>query len=194
MPAYITVPAPTVVLPSTIAPTDAGFKAWTFDPAIMVNNSIVGAGGTLNLTRLENKTGAGMTVGSVSVFVNTAGATLGNVGFGVWSWGATGALLASSVNANGATTTAFQSSGTKTVTFTTPPTIAAGAAFYVGFWFTGTTMPTLSRASGTAAVHNIGFTATPFRYATANTGLTTTAPATLGTQTSLGLAWWVATA
>jgi hypothetical protein len=58
MPAYITVPAPTVVLPSTIAPTDAGFKAWTFDPAIMVNNSIVGAGGTLNLTRLENKTGA----------------------------------------------------------------------------------------------------------------------------------------
>jgi hypothetical protein len=194
MPAYVTVPVPTVVLPSTIAPTDAGFKAWTFDPATVVNNSIVGAGGTLNLIRLENKTGAGMTVGSVSVFVNTAGATLANVGFGVWAFAATGALLASSVNANGATTTAFQSTGQKIVTFTTPPTIAAGAAFYVGFWFTGTTMPTLARSSGTAALHNIGFAATPFRYATSSTGLTTTAPATLGTQTSLGLAWWVATA
>lgn len=184
---------PTVPAPSVIAPSDAGFKVWAFDPAITVNNSLVGAAGTLNLTRLENKTGAAMTVNSASVFVNTAGATLANVGFGVWAWGATGALLASSVNANGATATAFQSNGQKVVTFPTPPTVAAGAAFYVGFWFTGTTMPTLARASGTAAMHNVGFAATPFRYATANTGLTTAAPATLGAQTSLGLAWWVAT-
>jgi hypothetical protein len=148
----------------------------------------VGTAGLLQIVRLWVREST--VISSASVYVGIAGATLSNVGFGLWS--SAGALLTSSVNANGAVGTAFQSVGVKTVTFAAPQTIGTGS-FYLGWWTTGTTQPALHRSASTATT-NAGLVAPNLRFATANTGLTNTAPATLGTQTSNSSAYWVAAA
>lgn len=161
---------------------DHGFKVWSFDPCNATNSTVIGTAGRLYLVRLPIR--EPITLSSMTVSVATAGASLTNVGFGYWNYAPTGALLASSVNANGATTTAFQSTGEKTVTFT--PFTVSGPV-YAGFWFTGTTLPALHR-SGNVQVTNFGLAATASRFGQANTGLTTTAPANLSSIVSSALA------
>lgn len=186
MPLY----APPVQVPGYVNPLNAGFKAWSIDPAAAVNQTTVSTAGLLYLTALWNNSTLPISVSSVNVVVGTAGATLTNVGFALYDYSATGALLTSSVNANGATAVAFQSLGQKTVTFTAQ-TIAANTGFYVGFWFTGTTRPGIVRGASTAGVANTGFTATPFRFGTSTAALTTAAPDPMGAQTVGGNAWLV---
>lgn len=172
-------PAPT---PAPTAPSSLhSYKGWSFDPALIAGGTLVPAAGTLYLTKLQ----APGSISTVETNVVTAGVTLANVGFALYS--VAGALLTSSVNANGATAAAFQAVGAKAVTFTAR---SITDALYVGFWFTGTTLPTLARGSTTAPV-NMLLAAPNFRFSSANTGLTTTAPATLGTQTAVNVAWWM---
>lgn len=170
-------------------PASYGFKAWAGDPQNFASPSIIAAGGALNMVRLYNPGAQPLTVSSASVLVTTAGATLTNVGFALYA-PSTQALLTSSVNANGATATAFQGTGVRTVTFT-PQTIAGGADVYVAFWFTGTTLPTLIRGAGSALASNMTLASPNLRFCTANTGLTTAAPATYTAQTALNVAYWV---
>lgn len=181
MPLYL----PPSVTPS-VRPVDYGYDLWTFDPASASTSGSLGTAGTLHLAKIYN-TGA-LTVSSVSLYITAAGATLGNVGVGIWNEGAAGARLTSSVNTNGATTAAFQGTGEKIVTFTTPATTTGN--FYVGWWTTGTTQPTYMRASTLGGI-NVGLTVNNSRFVTSSTGLTTTAPATLGTIAQSALAWWV---
>jgi hypothetical protein len=101
-----------------------------------------------------------------------------------------GVVLQSSVNANGATAVAFQSNGLKPVTVSSQA-VAAGAAVYVGFWFTGTTMPTLSRGT-TVNVMDANLATPNLRFSTANASLTTTAPNPFTAQSIAAAAWWVA--
>lgn len=171
--------------PTNTSPSDHNVDAWSMDPAAIPLNSTALTAGALNLVKLQLPSLT--SINTVFVTVATAGATLTNVGFALYS--AAGALMTSSVNTNGATATAFQSTGVKTVTFTTPQIITG--YFYVGFWSTGTTQPALLRASQSAAM-NFNLSAPNLRFATANSGLTTAAPATLGTQSVAGNAWWVA--
>lgn len=171
-----------------IGPLDHGLKAWTYDPAAGANTSTaVPTGGLLHLVKLWTR--SAQQISSATVIAATAGAGLTGVGFGLWS--AAGTLLTSSVNANGATAAAFQGTGAKQVTFA-PQTINGG--FYVGFWFVGTTGPALIRSSNLNALANIGLSAPNLRYATADTGLTTAAPASLAAQTALTTAYWLAAA
>lgn len=173
-------------------PANHGFKAWSMDPAYVVNNQIVPASGTLQVVRLYNQSTSAISLSATYVFMVTVGATLTNVGFGIWD--STGFQLQSQNNVNGATTAAFTATpGIKVMTYGgTSPTIQAKSSFYVGFYFQGTTMPTLARAGGTAGVNNANLTTANSRFATANTGLTTTPPTNLGTFTAGANAWWVA--
>lgn len=176
-------------------PEDFGFKAWTFDHATVVNNTVVPTAGVMHCIRMRNETGAAMTISSMSLYVVTAGASLTNVGARIYDYASAGTGLSSaSVNANGATAAAFQATGLKTITFTTPATIPSGGRFYASFWFTGTTMPALLRGSSSGPVNNIGTASPLWRYMTANTGLTNAAPGTIGTTTQGSNAWWAAAA
>ena len=167
------------------APLDHGLKAWSSDPAVPTLSTIIPTAGLLHIVKLPLR--SRQTISSAWTSVTTAGATLTNVGFALYS--SAGALLTSSVNVNGATATAFQSTGSKQVTFTAQ-TIGPGS-FYVAFWFTGTTLPTLMRNSVLAAM-NFNLAAPNLRYATADAALTTAAPATLGAQTAASAAFWAA--
>ena len=68
---------------------------------------------------------------------------------------------------------------------TTPLEVSAPALFKVGYWSVGSTPPSFARtATGNAIPLNIGLPGPgTYRAATADTGLTTTAPATIGAQT-----------
>lgn len=168
-------------------PSDLGYKTWMFDPIHAAGTTPAPTSGTLNLLKLPLR--GSTVISSATVNVNTAGASLTAVGFALYT--AAGVLLTSSVNVNGATAAAFQATGIKTVTFT-PQTISA--SFYLAFWFTGTTIPVLNKTTAGSTVINAGLSAPNLRVATANTGLTTTAPATLGTQTAASNPFWAAAA
>ena len=73
-----------------------------------------------------------------------------------------------------------------------PYPVSAGD-YYVGLWYQGTTGPAIIRSGTVSAVlTNAGLSAPNLDMASANTGVTTTAPATLGTQTASVFEWWVA--
>lgn len=177
--------------PAEYTAADHGFKTWAYD-IHQSNNTQIVTGGVLTMVRMVNHTSAPMSVSTGYVYVGVAGATLTNVGFGLYNPTNQALLGTPSINASGATATAFQSVGLKPVTFTTPQVFAPGAAFYLAFWFTGTTIPTLTRlstATGTLAAN----LATPnLRFATANTALTTTAPATYTAQSAAPADFWAA--
>lgn len=82
------------------------------------------------------------------------------------------------------------STGVKTIALTSPQTVTAGMV-YVAYFSNGTTNPAFSRGNNTTAV-NAGLGAGAYRYATADTGRTTTFASTLGTLTSLNAAVWAA--
>jgi hypothetical protein len=167
-------------------PEDNGLKAWSMDPATSTAVTILPTSGMGHFVRMSLS--RAQVISSLWVYVSTAGASLTNVGFALYD--AAGNRLTSSVNTNGATTTAFSSLGAKQVTFSAPPTIPAGNFF--GFmWFAGTTMPTLNRGATTVALHNINLSPPNLRFGTSGSGLTTTAPATITTQASNGAAYWM---
>lgn len=168
-------------------PTDHGYKGWAFDPVIINGTGQPTAGG-MNIVRIPIR--APISLASCSVLVATAGASLANAGFALYS--AAGALLKSSVNTRGATATAFQSTGMKVITWDAPITVSTDV--YVGFWFTGTTMPAINKAAATGAASNLNLAAPNLRFATITGSYTTTAPATLTTQSAGPAAYWVGVA
>lgn len=85
---------------------------------------------------------------------------------------------------------AWQTAGFKQVTLT--PTIMSAGYVDVVFWVgTATTMPSFRNSAAAAAI-NGALPAPSSRYATANSGLGATAPATLGTKTPVSAAYWTA--
>lgn len=166
-------------------PADHNLVAWSMDPAMIPLASATFTAGVLNLVRLYVPVAT--QIASMSLQVVTSGASLTNVGAAIYTQA--GVLQTSSVNSNGATATAFQSTGTKSISFT-PVTVGPGF-FYVGFWMTGTTMPALLRGSVSAAM-NIGLATGSLRFATADTGRTTTAPSTFGAQVAAVSAYFAA--
>lgn len=172
---------------------DAGWLTWAYDPSLTSSSSLI-SGGVLTMVRLVNP--APITVSNLYVYLLAAGASLTNVGFGLYN--ANGNLLTSTVNtgstATGANATSFQVGGLKTIPIT-PQALPAGA-FYVGFWATGTTLPSLLRTA-TGGSFNAGYTlaaGTGLRYAVANTGLTTAAPATATQTGNAAASYWAAAA
>jgi hypothetical protein len=99
-----------------------------------------------------------------------------------------GTLLSSSADQ----ATSWGSGGVKTVALGSPQTVTPGAFYKVGWFFNGTTGPSISRMGNIANVlANIGLVSPNFRWFTANTGLTTALPGTIGTMTSFITTYWV---
>jgi hypothetical protein len=120
--------------------------------------------------------------------VTTPGSSLSNC-FGAL-YTAAGALVGQTADMS----TAWQSSGLQTMPLVGGPYNVAAGDYYVGLWYNGTTAPTINRSGhGFAAPQtNLGQSAAQYNAAFANTGLTTTAPATIGAKTSGVLHFWVA--
>jgi len=166
-------------LDPSMFPSDHTLKTWSYDPIAAVNNSLPTVG-TAYVVKV--KIPVSTTLSNLYYTVGTAGNTVSNAYIALYQ---SGTLLAQSADIG----STLASTGNKTATIT-PTSVAAGYAQIV-FWVgAATTAPALARGASSAGM-NIGLTSTGLRYSTADTGLTTTGPSSLGSQTTSNIAFWV---
>jgi hypothetical protein len=165
------------------APADHGFLTWTIDPATAASSSIA-TSGTLHLARVHIPVPA--TVTNIVLHIVTQGSGLAAGQSFAALYTSAGALVATTADQS----TSWASAGVKTMALTTPQAVTPGD-YYIGFWSTGTTPPVFARGNNSSAV-NAGLASSVARFAVADTGLTTTAPATMAVKVASGLAWFAA--
>ena len=169
---------------------DQGALAWTQDIATAANSSVVPTAGTLYIMKIHLPIAA--QVNNILMHVVTAGVGLTNPQCFAGIWDTSNNKKAVTGDMSGT----WNSTGLKIMPISGGAVTLAAGDYYIGFYFNGTTGPAMARGNnqGGAAPSavNLGATVSPYRFATANTGLTTTPPATLGAQTSTNFAWWAA--
>ncbi len=161
-------------LGGALQPLDLLLKAWTYEPLISSGTNAPAAG-TLQVQKVRLPAG---TITNLHVRATNTQAVTGAY-MGIWAGTAAGALLAQSANQNAL----FGSITTKTIPLVTPLVVTAGV-YYIGLWFTGTPCTIATLAGGTTAPGQGLLGATVPRSGTADTGLTSTFPLTLGTITA----------
>lgn len=172
-------------------PIDHNLLAWTCDPALVNSQSVLAQAGRFEFARLHLPIASLVT--NILLYVGTAGGSLTAGQCFVSLHAASGALIAQSADQ----AAAWASTGLKTAALNGGARQVAAGDVYVGAWFNGTTGPALGRAVGggigNSAFLNAGLSSPNFRFGTANTSLTTTAPATMATpQSSSTNPWWFA--
>ena len=148
-------------------------------------NTTMAASGVLNLQAIYLQ--AGMLVSNITLCsATTAAGTPTNYFFALYS--AARALLAQSANQ---TTTAWAANTVKTLAMTTPYRVPVSGLYYIGYFMTATTVPTLK--GGTGRTGGQLALAAPTIAGPSTTGLTTALPdpaaAITGTPT---ISWYAA--
>ena len=168
-------------------PSDQGLVTWTMDVMTATANSILPAQGTLYVVRVHVPVAA--SVRNILAAITNAGSGLrpGQCFAGVWN-----ASGGARVGVTADQSTSWATTGVKTMALTGTVNLTAGD-YYIGLYANGTTLPNFARGNNQigGAFANAGMSGN-FRVATANTGLTTTPPATLGPLTASGTSWWLA--
>lgn len=180
--------AATTVTTGGFLPPDSGLVGWTFDSCEVQSGTVMPTAGLLTFARIKIPASAAVT--NILLHVASAGVTLTAGQCFASLHNGSGALLgAGAVTADQSTN--WQSGGLKVMPLTVAQA-ATGPYVYVCWWFNGTTGPSISRAvNSSSAILNAGLSAPNFRYGTADTGLTTTPPNNIGTQTGGSTAFWV---
>lgn len=167
--------------------TDSGLAGWTFDPQNRADNAtLLPSAGLMKVVRIRALSSV---ITNILLHFTVGGSSLSNCYAALYN--DAGALLgAGAVTAD--QSTAWQSSGLKTCALNTPQAVTRGDIYRIGFWWNGTTAPTASRGSNAGStIINVGQSASTARFATANSGLTNSAPSNLSGLAGDGTAWWV---
>lgn len=169
-------------------PAGQGLAGWTFDPVDIQGGTALTLAGTAHVMRFAANTS---TISNIEIEITTAGSGLSNC-FALIVNDAGAQIGSGAITAD--QSTPWQSTGRKVMALTAGQAVTPGAFYKVVLWANGT-VPQLARAATgrPAALLNSG--AAQPRFATANTGMTTVAPAgsfTLGAQTAIGTAFWAA--
>jgi parallel beta-helix repeat protein len=152
------------------SPSKHGLVEWNYDPIAAVAstaNSTTLASGTVQLVKITAQTGG--TVNNIIVNCLALGSTL-------TSGQNFAAIFDSSGNRLGITadqTTAWGSTGLKTMALTAGVTLTAGADYYIAFLSVGTTPPKFAQTGvGSFLEVNVGLGSTVLRFCTNVTGQT----------------------
>jgi hypothetical protein len=163
---------------------DHGLVAWVGDPGLFGNSSAPTAGVA---QVIKMKLASSATITNVLLAITNTAASISNCYVALYDSSKTFINGSQSVDQSAAWVT----SGVKTIALGAPVAVPAGI-FYVVFWVgSATTMPTFTRGASLSAI-NTGLSAANARWATANSGLTSAAPASLGTLTAGSIAYWAA--
>jgi hypothetical protein len=175
-------------LTNTPWPNDQNLIAWTYDPALAHNASLL-TNGTVYLAGIEIRRVA--TIRNILWWITTSGATPVSSQNFVGLYGSDGVRLAT-VNVD----SSVAGADLITTPLATPLTVYPGP-YWVGMVFNATTAPSVARATGqsgaTTAV-NAGLPTAKLRYCT-NATSQTSLPATLTLASNAALAFagpWVA--
>lgn len=164
---------------------DHGFIAWTYDGSVAgASSTPLTTAGTLYVMKLHVPVAASVT--NIITYLTTAGIVLtsGQCFAALYQ---NGTLLGTTADQ----ATNWASTGSKIMAISGGPVAVGAGDVQVALWFNGTTGPAPVRSNGTSLA-NLGLTAAAARFATANTGVTTTAPGTLATTAALSVAYWAA--
>lgn len=169
---------------SDFGPADHGWKAWNYDILYAVAGSTGPTAGRIEVVKIRLPAPAPIT--NVLLYANTGGSglTAGQCFAALHT--AAGAKIAQTADQ----ATAWATAGLKTMALSGGPYSRAAGDYYVVFWFNGTTSPAWIRINAGVGI-NANLSASNFRWATADTGITTTGPSSLGTQSAQGNPWWV---
>lgn len=169
----------------TFGPTDRGWLAWNYDiDTAGTTNTALPTGGRLELVKVRLPVAASVT--NVLFYMGTAGSSLTSGQCFVALYTEAGVRVG--VSADQAA--AWATSGLKTAALASGPFACPAGNYYAGIFFNGTTGPSPIRNIN-QAYSNSGLSSL-FLHATADTGLTTTMPATLGAQSAANINWWAA--
>jgi hypothetical protein len=165
-------------------PADHALLTWPYDPSLTPTSTAIPTAGLVYVTRVHLSVAANIT--NIITHVGTAGNTLtsGQCFAGLYQ---AGVLLGATADQS----TAWASTGVKTMAVAGGPVAAAAGDVLIAFFFNGTTGPALPR-SADRALANIGLSAANSRYATADAAQTTAFQGTLGTLTASTLTYWLA--
>ncbi len=176
-----------VTPPAGTQPADQGYQAWTYDVAGVQSFTVVPTAGLLEVIRIPIRRPTVVT--SITLYLSVAGSVLTAGQCFVGLYNSAGALVGSTADQS----TVWAANGVKTSALVGGPFTVTGPYCYVGIVFNGVTGPTIARSGVLiASAANAGMTGPTYRYSTADAGVTTTLPGTLGVQTSRGTMWWVA--
>lgn len=167
--------------------SDAGYIAWAYDPSMASTNTTLASDGVVYTVRLKLRNAALIT--NVVMIVTGAGVglTANQCLAGIYN-GVGGTLLGTTADQS----TAWLTQGEKTMAIAGGPVVAPAGDLVVAFFTNGGTKPGFSRVTNTASQINAGLSAANSRFGTADTGRTTSLPATLGTISALGVNYWCA--
>lgn len=176
------------VFPNGYQAADYGLLAMNYDPVSTTGASTaLNASGTVHVARLAFR--RRLRVTSIVMYVQTAGVTLTSGQSFAGIYNAAGTLLSSTADQS----TTWNSNTTPTKTMNLSAAQDCPPGYYdIAFFSVGTTRPAFLR-TGADGNTNLGLTGTDLRIATADTGRTTSLPATLGTKvTTNAVGYWVA--
>lgn len=174
-------------------PGDHGLITASGDPEYAAANSVVATAGTVYHTRVHCPVSFSAT--NVVLYIVTAGVILtsGQCFAGLYHAGAGGALIATTADLSSGANS-FATGGAYTLALSGGPyTNLAAGDYTIAFFFNGTTGPALARFGNVASgLPNMGLASSTYRHFidSTNTGRTTSLPATIGTQTTNGVAWF----
>lgn len=171
--------------PQVPLPSDMGYLAWSYD-GLLADGSVGPAAGDIQLVRMVLR--GPQTVTNIVAAVGTAGATLTSAQNFAGLYDATGTRVA----VTGDQTTAWGTTGVKTMALTAPYVAAAGY-YYVALVSNGTTPPLFRSKTNLGGAFITGAApANSYRFATNGTGTTLPASLTLGSNVVSDKALWVA--
>lgn len=171
-------------------PADHGLISWSGDPT-MINSTVTlataaGAAGTVFVVRLHCPVAQNVTNVLIALTSGGSGLLSSQCLAGLYQ---SGTLLGTTADQSGNWT----SSGLKTMALSGGPVAVSAGDLYVAFFYNGTNSPTLLRGSAqNTTITNAGLSAAVSRFATANTGQTTSLPASLGALTANLSSVWAA--
>lgn len=164
-------------------PAASGLQSWLYDPEAAVTGVIL-ATGVVYLHRFVVT--QGFLASNVVATVTTQGSTLTSGQNFVGLYNSSGTRIAVSADQ----TTAWGTTGAKTMAMTTPVWLAPGT-YYVGFLAVGTTPPTFAAAGGFQNAYNAGLSGATLRHGSQLTGQTSLPTSvTLASSVSTAVNTW----
>lgn len=165
-------------------PGDGGFLAWTYDSVYIQNGQALSSAGVASYSKI--KVGISGTLTTIQLYITAL--AVGNTNSYVAVYRGT-SLLGQSADLSAT----WQTTGLKSATIPGSVALTAGDVLTIIVWCgAATTLPTFGRAGNGYSAINAGPTwATAGRFGTTGSGLTTSAPATLGALSNSSVAYWM---
>lgn len=165
-------------------PTDLGLHGWNMPIWYCGSSTIPAVAGTLQVVKVPVPVADTIT----DIMMAVASAASSDIANGwVALYDSSKNFLAQSSDQS----VPWKTQGIKAATLSSPQPVSAGYVYFA-FWIgSATTLPGFARSSQGSSLNNMLLSAANSFFATADTGKTTTAPASLGAFTAINTTWWV---